>query len=477
MLHTSHLKLLGFSSIIEEAFNSTLSDPSLPLFESTPLFTRVEMSGDVLDSLNQSIDLMDLDNQPKCRTDSTHENILLISDTIDSDAVDTTPKVDDSVSSNHTIQSTGNSVESFDPTRPATPPPKSSLKSKRAKSVKLPLKTVEQKSNGDIFDQSLLNGITLVKIAINNKGRPQLIIRDEDKLRCMNISGGGVSKKGFIKWECNQRICSGKLKTKLREEIKVDDYVEAVKIGSRFRFQLKDGTSLKAEHLSKIERTPHNCLEKAEARMVLNKISQECENLVAALPERPLKRPRPSEIKQMAVKTVYDQMDEEKLKNKPLKLPPTTIPRKVARMLRQKYSKLTTDINLSNKMEYEFEEDMYTGNFKLDDKLAKSTKNNSLLFYSPHLLKHLTTGDHMGISDGKGSIAKHLIPFREFDIPIICYRVRDALNLLKYFSYTTFNRHIPAVMVFHDKLRRKIQFSFFFVDDQQISKSLYGDFG
>ena len=382
-----------------------MSDPSLPLFESTPLFTRVEMSGDAMETLNQSLDLIDLDNQPARKIDSTHENILLISDTIDND-LDSTPKVHDTDASDNTKKSANDSVKSSDTFRSATPPESPELKAK--KSAKLPLQTVEQKKDdGDIFDQTLLNGIKLVKIAINHKSKPQLVIRDEDKLRLMNISGGGVSKKGYIRWECNQRTCPGKLKTQLRKEIEIDDYIEAVKIGSRFRFKLRDGTSLKAEDLTKIERTPHNCMEKAEARMVLNQITQECQNLVAALPARPLKRPRPSEIKQMAVKAVYDKMDEKKLKEKPLKIPPTIIPRKVARMLRQKYSKLTTDINSSNKATYEFEDDMFSGNFKLDDKLAKSTKNNSLLFYSPHLLKHLTDGTHMGISDGKGFIAWH----------------------------------------------------------------------
>ena len=178
------------SNIIEEAYlsSSIMSFSSqclssLPLMESTPLVASVEMSASTLETLNQSIDLLDLDNQPNETAEITHENILLVSNTlVDSDD---TMDVSENVTNRPGTSSIENESANLFLDRPATPP---SIQKRAQKPVRLPLQSAGQaQDDGDIFDQSLVNEINLEKIVLNQKGNPQLIIRDEEKLRCMNI--------------------------------------------------------------------------------------------------------------------------------------------------------------------------------------------------------------------------------------------------------------------------------------------------
>ena len=387
------------------------SHSTLPLLESTPITAAVSAEGGDLDFLNRSVDLLDLDNQEpgstQVQAEPTHENILLVTDTLEctedvtsngSFVQPNSPIHDSEEAPSVNVQpseASAASSSSFD---------NSSLSEKRGKGttnkqVRLPLSSADRsQQSGPRLNQSLINEIDLVKMAKSQKRKIQLVIREHGRRRALNIEGGGVSKKGYIKWECIERSCPGKLKTQILGNY--EDFIESYKVGTRLRFKLKDDILLTTDDLKKIERTPHTCSDKYESKCVLNRISQECEKIVRGLPDKPLKRPQVSAVKEQAINTIYAQLNEASLKRKPLKLPPTTIPRKVARLIREKYSSCDAEINQSNKKSYEFDESMYDGHFVLDDVLAKNTENDTLLFYSKYLLQFLTTGDHMGISDG-----------------------------------------------------------------------------
>ena len=389
------------------------SHSTLPLHESTPITAAVSAEVVDLDFLNRSVDLLDLDNQEPENThvqaDPTHENILLVSDTLecteDATSNESFVRPDSPIHDSEEAPSVN-----VQPSEPSGSEASSSCfdnssisqtrgKGSTNKHVRLPLNTADRsQQSGPRLNQTLIKEIDLEKIVKSQKGKIQLVIRDNGRLRALNIEGGGVSKKGYIKWECCERSCPGKLKTQILGNY--EDFIESYKVGTRLRFKLKDDILLTTDDLKKIERTPHTCTDKYENKCVLNRISQECEKIVASLPEKPLKRPQVSAVKEQAINTIYAQLNEESLKRKPLNLPPTTIPRKVARLIREKYSSCDAEINQSNKKLYEFDESMYDGHFVLDDVLAKNTENDTLLFYSDYLLQFLTTNDHMGISDG-----------------------------------------------------------------------------
>ena len=389
----------------------------LPIMESTPL-EPVFVTADDMVALNDSVNLIDLDQQPvQSSSNDRPENILLVSQSIDGDYTAEMSNngylADNSVTEEEkTVSvSTGDESKIDDPqdihsnsievTSNETSSNEEHHQQKAKTGVRVQVSEANQSPmNTSIFSQSLMSHIEMTKITKTNKGNPMLLLKDNGILRGLSIVGGGISKKGKISWTCFQRGCQGTFKTQIKD---VSNLLEQVRVGNRNRTILKKDAVLSISNLRKLEGTPHTCDTKMEERQILNRIGQEVEKLVNELPPNPTRRPQRNEIREQAVSKVFNELNYESLKRKRLSLPRTTIPRKVSRAIRAKYPKLQEEITVANKADYDFDVSITEGHFELDKHLAATSNNDLLLFYNQDLLQYLTTGDHTLIADGNGS--------------------------------------------------------------------------
>ena len=373
-----------YSGSIGEAFSfatnsSTFADP---IFESTPI-QPIQVSDDQISDLNKSVDLLEL--KPYSKHDSIFENTVTNETNLQSDA----PK--------GVLDSLLSSSDDSDTDSRNSELPQQRRKSK--KTVRVPLQPEgDQSVNESIFSQTLVAEVELLGISKNQKKGIQLNVKENGQFRNLILVGYGVSRKGLISWTCHQKACKGSLKTQILND--VAEYIETVKIGTRNRNILKTDKELKIENLRKISRIEHSCGSRAEERQLLQRLGQEAEYIVSQIPAESTRRPLRSEVKALAVRKVFGELDIESLKRKRPNLPTSTIPRKISRAIKNKFASLDPEINVRNKLNYHFDDEWTDAFFKLDRSLAEKESNDILLFYCEDLLQYLTTNDHFVIADG-----------------------------------------------------------------------------